>query len=546
LGNGLLNDGLGNQWAIVTNGGAPTLEQFGAVTSQSLGGADTVADSYAIFIAMLGWCANNFYLGSVELGSGYYRLSQTLYVNQQLIFNGKGKNESYFHATHTTGAVIRFGAENSGLRNAGVTSSAARRAAAYSATEIGILFEGDDVPEAAAGAPRLLNCILENYYVGAQPSSGVHVVGPAFTGSLNGPQIAGPKGHGISFDRGELTNRVNVITGVISGICNIIDGRISNCGGHTLACGSPTSAYSTPALRVVMNNVEGGLVASDPAVRFSNTAVYLRGANHVLENCGVKCFDDGGSIAFVAGRNIFLNNNRCLGGYSNAYVIGTYDELPTDGIFINGFSVVTPLASLDPAVLVTLPAGETIEPKNIHINQGEDANITSIAGTDATMGSGDYRRVPRLFVNGQRPIAYKTSNQIVNNNSTPAEDTELKIWLAPFEKVMFSITVEYTGNSAADLKTQVFGPSGSTITYAPSSSSLKIGTADTVQIQGVDSGNLTFGAVATPRVCKIIGRCLGASSGGYVVFRWSQSSANASDTTVYSGLSHMQITNIIT
>jgi len=545
LADGLLNDGLGNQWAVVTNGGAPTLEQFGAVTSQSLGGADTVADSYSICIAMLGWCTSNNYLGRVELGTGYYRLSQTLYVNQQLLFNGKGKNESYFHANHTNGPVIRFGQGNSGLKNMGVTGGSTRRTAAYSPLNIGVLFEGDDVPENQSGAPRLTHCILENYYIFGHGSSGVHVVGPAFTGSLNHPDVNTMKGHGISFDRGELTNRVNLITAVIGGLCNITDGRINNCGGHAIAAGSPTSNYSTPALRIVINNIEGEENGTDPAVRFYNTPVYLRGSNHVFENSGLGVAEAGGASAWVAGRNIHLTNNRSLGNYTNTYVIGSFDELPTDGIYINGFSVINPTAPLNPSVLVQRPAGETIEPRNIFIQQGEDANITKLVGTDSTMSSSDYRRVPRLFINGARPPVYKTENQVVNNSISVVDDTSLKVWLAPNEKVIFELSMEYDGDISTDLRVSLGAPSGSTLSYGPSSNSLKVSAGDVAAVQGNISGTLIFGAaVGSHRLLCIKGTCTNGATGGYISTRWAQSVAGASDTTVYSGLSYIQLTNI--
>jgi hypothetical protein len=536
---------LGNQWAIVTNGGAPTLEQFGAVTSQSLGGADTVADSYSICIAMLGWCTSNNYLGRVELGTGYYRLSQTLYVNQQLLFNGKGKNETYFHATHTSGPAVRFGQGNSGITNAGVTGSVARRAASYSPLNIGILFEGDDVPENQSGAPRLTHCILENYYIFGHGSSGVHIVGPAFTGSLNYPDVNGVKGHGMSFDRGELTSRVNLLANLIGGICNVTDGRISNCGGHAIAAGSPTSNFSTPALRIVINNVEGEANATDAAVRFYNTPVYLRGANHVFENSGLGVAEAGGASAWVAGRNIHLTNNRSLGNYTNTYVIGSFDELPTDGIYINGFSVINPTAPLNPAVLVQLPAGEAIEPRNIFIQQGEDANITKLVGTDSTMSSSDYRRVPRLFINGARPPVYKTENQVVNNSISVVDDTSLKVWLAPNEKVIFELSMEYDGDISTDLRVSLGAPAGSTLSYGPSSNSLKVSAGDVAAVQGNISGTLIFGAaVGSHRLLCIKGTCTNGATGGYISTRWAQSVAGASDTTVYSGLSYIQLTNI--
>jgi hypothetical protein len=544
---GLLNDGNGKQWAIVTDGGTPTLAELGAVASQSLSGADTVADSYFIVLALLGWCDSNFYLGvSDSLGSGYYRLSQPLYVNQSLVFNGKGKNESYFHANHLLGPTLRFGKSNSGFKNMGVTGGATRRAAAYSAQQIGVLFEGDDVPELDPGAPRLLHCTLENYYIFGHPSSLLHIVGPAFTaGSLNNPDLNTAKGHGISFDRGELTNRVNLLTTLIGGVCRIGEGRINNCGGHAIVAGSPTSSFSTPALRIEIDNIEGEDNATDAAVRFLNTPVWLRGTNFEFKNSGLGV-NAGGTCAFVAGRNIHLTNNRALGEYASVYTIGSFDELPTEGIFIDGMSIINPLAPLDPAVVVTLPAGETIAPKNIFITQGEMANITKIAAVDATIGAGDFRRIAGLYVNGAILNCWKENDTTVNNSTTLIDDPDLRTWIAPNDKVFVELEVEYESTESADIRLQFYSPVGSTFKVV-TSGSMKVGTDGLFTQQSVTTGliNTAGGGAGVARIATIKGYVTNGANEGYVGIKFAQLSAEATDTKVLAGISTLKITKLI-
>jgi len=547
LSKALLNDGSGNQWAIVTNGKPPSLNSLGAVTSQSLSGADSVADSYPLVIAVLEWCTTNNYLGIAKvLDSGYYRLSAPLYVNQQLLFEGVGKNESYFHADHLDGPAVRFGASNSGIRHMGVTGGATRRASAYSAQQIGVLFEGDDVPENDTGAPRLLHCVMEHYYIFGHPSSGIHIVGPAFTGILNYPDISTMKGHGISMDRGELTGRTNLITITIGGVCRIGEGRINICGGNAIALGSPTSAFSTPCLRVEIDNIEGGVNATDPAVRYFNAPVYMRGANHVYKNCGMDV-QTGGMSAYVAGRNIHLKNNRMLGGYAAAYTIGSYDELPTEGIFIDGISVIGPDAPLDPAIVVTLPAGETIAPKNIHINQGEMFNITTLVGTDATLGNGDFRRVGGLKVNGDTPIAWKASDTVVNNSTSLVFDTELRTWLSANERVYFEMEVEYESTTTADIRLQIYGPAAA-VFNSVTTGSVKISTTlDDVIVQNTTTGliNLGGGGTGVSRVASIKGFIVTGASEGYIGLAFAQLAAEVSDTKVLAGISNLKVSRLI-
>ena len=525
----------------------PNIIQFGGqVSSQSLSGADSGFDNKDAFTSMFTRATSDNYTGEYTLPSGYFRTTEPIDMSTTAVFSSVGQREGFIHADHLNGPAIRFRNSYSGLRDIGVTSSASRIAGAYTfaGRNVGVLYETDDVPEGSTG--RVLHSKLKDFYLAGHPDGLLHVVGAAFTGYIIAPDLSGTKGHGIVFDRGSGVGRVNLITGFISGVCNILDGRIGGCAGHSIACGSPTENFSTPALRVVIDNIEGGNNATDPAVRYYNSPYYLRGANLALQNSGSGPTDSGGAMAFIAGRNIHITNNRVLGETANAFVVGSYDELPTDGVYITGFSVISPPASLDPAILVTLPAGETIEPINIHITQGEEGNIVRLVGTDATMGSSDYRRVARIFVNGTRPILYKTTDQIVNNSNSTVSDTALRVWLAPFEKLVFSAQIEYSGTSTSDFKVAIVSPAGSTLSYGPSPTSIKVGSTDSTDIQGLSGGNLAFGASTSARVCTIVGSCVNSSTAGYLNVKWAQLVAEASDTTVHGGASYLEVKSIIT
>lgn len=522
------------------------IEMFGGISHQSLAGADTIVDSYASFAALIAYNITRNYFGEVFLGKGYFRCTQTVLCPSPVVFKGTGPNESYIHADHLTGPGVHFQNGNSGFRNLGCTASATRRAGAYGAgLNFGVLYEGTDVPEASS--TRLLHSIMDNFYLFGHPEGLMHIVGPAFTGLITSPNLSTTKGHGITFDRGEATGRVNPIVITIGGVCNIIQGRINLCGGHAIAAGSPTSAFSTPALRIVIDNVEGGSNATDVAVRFYNSPVYLRGANHVYENSGLAVDGVGGNpcAAVVAGRNIHLRNNRLLADYEHAYQILTYDELPTDGIYIDGFSVINPSAPLAPAVLCTKPGGETIDPVNIFIDQGEMANITEILATDATLGSGGFNRVAGVHLNGSRMTAFKTTNSTVNNTTTVLQDAELRTWLAPLEEVMFECTFEYDGTNTADIRTSMYGPSGVTLTYA-TEGSMKVGTTDTFVVQSTTASTVTVGSggIGVNRIGKLVGYCKNGVNAGYLGFAFAQLVAEVSDTRVLAGISNLKTTRI--
>jgi hypothetical protein len=526
--------------------GEPTVDWWGCETSQSLSGADSAQDSYLGFRALVDWCESMNYSGVVKIGSGYHRISQPLDCEISIVFEGFGPSESYIHCDHMSGPGIRFRRGNSGIRKMGVTASASRRSGAYGAgSNFGILFEGDDVPENSIGAPRLLHCVMEDFYIFGHPQGLLHIVGPAFTGVINCPNLNSTKGHGITFDRGESTGRINIITGLISGICKIGEGRISNCAGHAIAAGSPTSNFSTPALRVVIDNIEGAGNATDAAVRYYNSPVYLRGANFVYENSGLSV-QDGGVAAVVAGRNIHLRNNRILGGYEHAYLILSYDELPTNGVYIDGISVINSNQPLNPAVLVSLPAGESVRPGGIHIRQGEMDWIAKIIQADGTIGTsiGD---IPNLTVNGARPPVLKNQDTVVTNSDVLINDPELKMWITGTEYVHFKATIEYQGSASADIKFSIYGPPSSALVRYGPLSSIKVGTADAFTVQSpTNGGNITAGsaAVGLSRTVIIEGVCKAGGNGGYIGVRFAQLVAENTDTKIVAGLSMLEIKSI--
>lgn len=514
---------------IPLTGALPYPDHWGAVRSQSLSGADGIADSLAEFQAMLAYTGN----GTINLLGGYYRISATLDVTNEVIFKGLGARRSLIHGNFTSGSIVRFYNMHSGMEDCGVTGGAARQAAALDVASPGVLLEAiDDAGETG----RMMQCSFRNSYSFGHPGSGIYGIGPALTGDFINVEISSCKSHGFCFDRGQAAGRVNLLTSFIGGVCTILGGRISNCGGHYIACGRPDDAFSTPVLRVRFDNAEGGNNSTDPTAVFEDAAVYLRGTGFIMSNCGLS---HPTSMAYVSGRNIRLEYNRWLNsdGTGSAYTVATYDELSTDGIFIENVNIISPGGPLDPLVAVTVPAGETIEPKNIFLNQSEMGNITSLIKTDATMGSGGANRVPGLILNGDIPVVRKTANQTVNNSTSTISDNDLTFWMMESERVFFRLTLIVDGSQSADLRWLINKPVGASVQYgSPNSIKATVG-GGVSEVSPVTTGVITsgLGGLGTDRFVDITGFCDNGANPGNITLQWAQLVAEANDLTIKAG-----------
>jgi len=352
-------------------------------------------------------------------------------------------------------------------------------------------------------------------------------------------------GHGIYFDRGEKSGRTNLVVSLIGGLTNITGCRFS-VDGHTICIGSPNgtytgSDYSTPGLRVIVENCEGS-GGEDAAIRYVNSGMFIRGANHSLRNNG---FNHPNAAMFLAGRNIRVENHRSLGDANHIAIIGSYDELSTQGIIIDGVNAISPDDALNPAVIATLPSGEAIEPQDIFLNNILPSNVTSVAGTDATMGSGGALRVPGIRINGQTPVAVKSADQTINNTITQVNDADLRIWLKANETIYFDVVLAVDGDATADFRADVAIPVGGTVTYS-SPSSIKLSDSITAIGQGaLTTGDVIFGASpGTIYTHKLEGYAVNGSTAGWMIVRWAQGTATVADTTLKAGLSRMIVRRV--
>lgn len=414
--------------------------------------------------------------------------------------------------------------------------------------QFGILIEGPDLPEGDDDEQTAINSTFDDFYVEGHPDDGIHVIGPAFTGKITNFRFSLIGGHGVYMDRGEKKGRVNLVEQKISGVCVIGHGRFGNIDGHLIALGSPNgtyaaSAFPTPVLRVEIDNCEGGgNSCTQPGVYYTESTCYIRGANHELNLCGFSGSKK--ALAYIAGRNIHLRNDRHLGSEGpNFYIIGSFDNASTQNIFIHGMSPINPDTDLNPAILFDLPSGQTIPPNSIYVWHGERGDITNMFGV--TGGLTDLNDIKRLYFNGlMRPLR-PLAAQVVNNDASPTQILACDFPMFSSEEVEFEFTLEATADAAADVRVDFIAPSGATIRYGVPNS-LKVGVGDTAVVQGVVTGpgDLQFGGAGTARLYTIRGYCKTNGNAGDLVPRVAQVNVDASDVTVVPGLTSFRIREI--
>jgi hypothetical protein len=227
-------------------------------------------------------------------------------------------------------------------------SSSGDRSTTTNTTGFGIQWECAD--EVDSTNIRSFICFAENVVVDDQPGTGFYWVGPATQGSVMQSCLSNAnRGHGYAYDRGILSGRVN--TALVSGCMTIDTCLFYNNLGHAAACGAPTDNFTTPSTRIVFDNCELAGNATDALVRYEDAEVYIRGTN-----CEIRAsvFSGGGLIGgvWISGRNHWIRNNRYL-DCTYAVTCGNYPELPTQGINIEGMTVIqTSTPDMDPAVVV--------------------------------------------------------------------------------------------------------------------------------------------------------------------------------------------------
>lgn len=485
------------------------VKDFGAVGNGVAD--DTAAIQAAISSLTIG--------GSVYFPAGDYFTNSVITIAvESVVLVGAGRSATRIIANHISGEVFRFTRSYCGIKRIMIWGTATRIASSDT-TAFGLRFECDDAADSATNRTRY--CNVEDCRIVSQPAHGIAFVGSVLNGSVvNQCYIQSNKGHGVVLDRGGLTGR-SFLGG--SGPFGVL---ISNCeihgnGGNAVATGSPTDTATSPAGRIVLQNLDVSDNATNAATRYSTEQIWMRGTNNEVNVCGIYGATTGGGI-YVAGRNCYIKNNRFL---ECTLSVAIKDDtalsgLSTIGIFISGLSVInvsTP--SQNPAV--TIASGAS----GISIKNWLGSYITSLHTAGFQV---EVERSPQIVV--------KTADTIINNNAVLADDPHLKFWVNPSEEIAFHIRLQHiSDNTGSDLQIAVTSPSGASIRYGVPNS-IKIDAADAVVNQSdiaVSGTAIIFGSTTTRRNAVIDGYCANGATAGYVTVQWAQSVAIAANTTVY-------------
>ena len=496
-----------------------SVEDFGAV------GNGVADDTAAIQAAINSLGASTG--GTIYLPAGTYRTTAILNCTQRgVTLTGDGADASIIRAEQSTGAVVRFYRRFSGLRNIGL-SSAGARAAATNTTGFGVQFECEDVPDSTT--IRMQSCFLDNVAIQLQPGTATYWVGPAVqTSMMRNCFINANRGHGYAVDRGQLSGRVNLTVSPQG--CMTLDtcGFTSN-SGNGVACGYPADTVGTASVRVVVENCEINSNATNAAVYYTNHQIYMIGTNHEVRASVVDANSVGGGI-YVAGRNIWLRNNRYLDVTEAVRVDNRPLYLTTDGINIEGLTVINAtLPALNPAVVV--------------VNGASYIRILNWmqTGSIATLVTPN---VPGIQIDVAPQVVQKITDQVVNNSAVLQNDNELKWYLDANTSVYFQCVIEQlSASTVPDLQVAFTVPAGGALRWGPSNG-IKVDAADAVvpQLQTLVSGTaVTFGSTTSRRQIVIEGSFNNGSTAGYLQLQWAQAVATAVNTTVYGGASHLRI-----
>lgn len=472
--------------------------------------------------------------GVVYLSRGYYRVDSTVTLDKNgLILQGMSSQSTKLFAFHS-GPILRVMEQACTVSQLACLSASPRKNPTH-VDAVGILCRSEDAPT----SQRLKTTHLSDVTVRDQPSHGI-VINNAFTGTLDRLWVENNDGHGIVVDRGFAVPASHIQ--FTPGLCSFNECQITKNRGHGLAFGHPDDDFTTQALRILVNNCEIGSNASDPDVRYQHSQVYCRACEVTLMLNVFKPGEVGGAGVFLAGRCLNLACNRFI-GVSSVALIGSYDSLITVGVHIVGFNAIS-CPDMDTAVKVVSVPGQTSVPRGIRVeNFNFNGGNFKLLGTDEGGGAGD---VGMSSVGGTRLSVYKHADQSTVNTTKLTRDEELKFTVLPHETVRFNVTLEYTGAPDSEFKCTVFAPDESTCRWVPDSS-IRLNENDTVVRAAMrEAGEtLNFGATnSSHRIVNLKGFVRNGPTKGVVQAGWGAKKSSSSPTTVYSGLSYIEIERV--
>ena len=328
--------------------------------------------------------------GTITLPVGVYRVSATININKPALqFLGTGSVYSGVNilADHAAGPVIRVSTTSCVLSDFKVTASAARTASAAGSGltgNYGILWEGDATP-----ASYITRQVCQRVQVDSQPSHGFLASGHVWYSMYTQLNSTNNGGHGFVLDAGETTGRTNKDYNGFSTITYLVS---TGNGGHGITVGTSGQLTADQALRMKIDNYDGGNNATNAGIRFTSHDSYIIGTNHIIEQSawsGVL-----GAVQ-VMGDNIGFHNNRLVGGLTAGITVTVPPGGGTsDGIVIDRLRVVT-ASPMNPAIdIVSSNARYTT------ITQRSTSNITNLV-TDL----GQFTRIDNVGALGYTQVA---------------------------------------------------------------------------------------------------------------------------------------------
>jgi hypothetical protein len=439
---------------------------------------------------------------------------------------GDSAGTSIISATHTTGAVVRFTRRFSNLRTIALTSSGAR-ASATNQTGFGVQFESEDVPDSTT--IRMQGCVVDNVSVQNQPGTAFYWVGPANQGSVMQSCYANAnRGHGFVQDRGQLSGRVNL---ALTSGCMTIDTCMFYFNlGNGAAVGNPAETQGNAAVRVVFDNCEFSQNASNPAIRYSNTQIYLDGTNHeVRASVMLPPTGSGGGGIYCIGRSAWFRNNRYLECVF-AVNVGFNAKLPSQGINIEGIICInSTIPDMNPAVIVDSGAS------NVRVLNWVPGNIDTLITPN----------VPGTQIDSVSQVIKKTADQSVTNSTTLVDDNQLFYPLQVGTSYYFEALIEFTATAGGDIQLAFTIPTAATLRWGPANS-IKIDPAGAIVVEGqtTTSGTaVSFGYATggTRQQILIKGYVACGAIAGNLQLQFAQDTADAGPTTIRNGSSYLSV-----
>jgi hypothetical protein len=477
LGDGLLNDGNGNQWSLVVDGLFIQSSALGVI-------GDNATDSYLALIASK-QAAITHQVSYINLPSGDILTSDEIQLDSEglmLVGAGTGSKKDGVNryktrlvGTNTLRAVVRIMLESCGIKDLLVDSDTTRSAAAMDLTaanfNCGIRIEAEDV---AAPEGDVFNTRIINSHVVNQPNDGVTIAGRCYNSEIE-CDAHDNAGHAMNVTNGEYTGRTNT---AIAGVINFNSSEWGENGGHGLKLGANNDTDYT--LRVVVNNCEGlnnlGDVAlaedlSDSFYHCDGLTV-INGASTGEDKAGAPNANAGVALKGNGGT---LLNHRILSTSEPIRIIKTGTRAT------QGWNIIEPLirGTLS-SYIVNLQAGV----KNITIVSGDETgaltsatNITGITGlniifNDEKYSNADYTHEGDLLVNGLNLRPEKLNNQNVTTTPLVILDASVvgKMWKVSLrhtsDPCLSSCTFEIVGGSTPVIS-NIANQTGAAVTYLP-------------------------------------------------------------------------------